>query len=74
MQPIEMSIVKMSFVQIAGLVGIGGGEFLVPLLLHMGLEPVVASTTSGLAILFAVSSGALIYRLVFSSIDWCPHP
>ena len=47
--------------QVAGLVGIGGGEFLVPLLLHMDLAPVVASTISGLSILFAVSSDVVNY-------------
>jgi len=46
---------------IAGLVGLGGGEFMVPLLLEFGLLPRVASGTSGFLILFATSSDIVHY-------------
>lgn len=46
---------------VAGLVGLGGGEFMVPLLLEFGLMPRVASGTSGFLILFATSSNIVHY-------------
>lgn len=46
---------------VAGLVGLGGGEFMVPLLLEFGLLPRVASATSGFLILFTTSSNIVHY-------------
>jgi len=46
---------------VAGLVGLGGGEFMVPLLLEFGLQPRVAAATSGFLILFATSSNIVHY-------------
>lgn len=46
---------------VAGLVGLGGGEFMVPLLLEFGLQPRVATATSGFLILFATSSNIVHY-------------
>jgi len=48
---------------VAGLVGLGGGEFMVPLLLEFGLMPRVASATSGFLILFATSSNIVHYAV-----------
>eukprot|EP00937_MAST-01D_sp_MAST-1D-sp2_P000479 g479.t1 len=45
----------------AGIVGIGGGEFLTPFLLKLGLPAVSASSTSAFAILLAVSSDVVNY-------------
>jgi len=46
---------------VAGLVGLGGGEFMVPLLLEFGLQPRVATATSGFLILFSTSSNIVHY-------------
>ena len=46
---------------VAGLCGIGGGEFLTPFLLKLGLAPVPASAVSAFAILLAVSSDVVHY-------------
>lgn len=46
---------------VAGLVGLGGGEFMVPLLLEFGLQPRVAAGTSGFLILFTTSSNIVHY-------------
>lgn len=48
---------------LAGLLGLGGGEFLVPLLLELGLQPRVAAATSGFLIFFSTSSNVVHYLL-----------
>lgn len=48
---------------VAGLLGLGGGEFLVPLLLEMGLQTTVASATSGFIMLFTTSSNIVHYAV-----------
>merc|ERR1712187_918100 len=48
---------------VAGLLGLGGGEFMVPLLLEFGLLPRVASATSGFLILFSTSSNIVHYLI-----------
>merc|ERR1719321_2096787 len=53
---------------VAGLLGLGGGEFMVPLLLEFGLMPRVASATSGFLILFTTSSNVVHY-LVAGTIE-----
>lgn len=46
---------------VAGLIGIGGGEFLVPLFLQFRLPPRVAAATSGLLIFFSTASDVIHY-------------
>eukprot|EP00928_Gymnodinium_smaydae_P058962 TRINITY_DN4217_c0_g4_i2.p1 TRINITY_DN4217_c0_g4~~TRINITY_DN4217_c0_g4_i2.p1 ORF type:complete len:555 (+),score=94.34 TRINITY_DN4217_c0_g4_i2:29-1693(+) len=46
---------------VAGLLGLGGGELLVPLLLEFGVTPRVASATSGLLILLTTASNIVHY-------------
>eukprot|EP00929_Paragymnodinium_shiwhaense_P097320 TRINITY_DN5904_c0_g1_i1.p1 TRINITY_DN5904_c0_g1~~TRINITY_DN5904_c0_g1_i1.p1 ORF type:complete len:561 (+),score=59.93 TRINITY_DN5904_c0_g1_i1:62-1744(+) len=46
---------------VAGLLGLGGGEFIVPLLLEIGLQTTVASATSGFLMLFTTSSNIVHY-------------
>jgi uncharacterized membrane protein YfcA len=46
---------------LAGILGLGGGEFLVPLLLEFGLHPRVASATSGFLMVFGTSNDILHY-------------
>jgi uncharacterized membrane protein YfcA len=46
---------------LAGILGLGGGEFLVPLLLEFGLAPRVASATSGFLMVFSTSNNILHY-------------
>ena len=45
----------------AGLLGIGGGMIVSPLLLELGLHPLVAAATSSLMVLFSASSAALSF-------------
>ena len=45
----------------AGLLGIGGGIIISPLLLELGADPLVAAATSALMVLFSSSSAALAY-------------
>jgi len=47
----------------AGLLGLGGGEFLVPLLLEFGVHSRVAAATSGFLIFFNTSSNIVHYFL-----------
>lgn len=47
----------------AGLLGLGGGEFMVPLLLEFGLLARMASATSGFLIFFSTSSNIVHYAL-----------
>merc|ERR1712217_57051 len=44
-----------------GLLGLGGGEFMVPLMLEMGLPTRVASSTSGFLMLFTTGSNIIHY-------------
>ena len=44
-----------------GLLGIGGGIVIGPLLLELGADPVMAAATSALMVLFSSSSAALAY-------------
>lgn len=53
---------------LAGLLGLGGGEFLVPLLLELGVQPRVAAATSGFLIFFNTSSNVVHY-LVADTIE-----
>jgi len=46
---------------IAGLIGLGGGELMAPLLLALGMLPQVASSTSAFMILFTSSSNLVHY-------------
>merc|ERR1712048_1146922 len=46
---------------VAGLLGLGGGEFMVPLLLEFGTAPRVAAATSGFIMVFTTSSNVVHY-------------
>merc|ERR1712023_606339 len=46
---------------VAGLLGLGGGEFMVPLLLEIGVQTTVASATSGFLMLFTTMSNIIHY-------------
>jgi len=46
---------------IAGLLGIGGGMVIAPLLIELGLHPLVAAATSSLMVLFSASTAALAF-------------
>lgn len=48
---------------LAGILGLGGGEFMVPLLLEFGLMPRVASATSGFLIAFSTSNDVIHYLI-----------
>lgn len=48
---------------LAGILGLGGGEFMVPLLLEFGLLPRVASATSGFLIAFSTSNDVIHYLI-----------
>lgn len=49
---------------VSGLVGLGGGELIVPLLLAFGLHPRAASATSGLLVFFSTFSNLVHYLVV----------
>eukprot|EP00435_Cladocopium_sp_Y103_P056835 s212_g19.t1 len=53
---------------LAGLLGLGGGEFMVPLLLELGVQARVAAATSGFLIFFNTSSNVVHY-LVAGTIE-----
>ncbi|CAJ1410763.1 unnamed protein product [Effrenium voratum] len=53
---------------LAGLLGLGGGEFMVPLLLEFGTHARVAAATSGFLIFFSTSSNVVHY-LVAGTIE-----
>lgn len=53
---------------LAGILGLGGGEFMVPLLLEFGLLPRVASATSGFLIVFSTSNN-IIHYLIAGSLE-----
>lgn len=46
---------------LAGIIGMGGGFILNPLLLELGVHPLVSSATSGLMVLFASSSATFSF-------------
>jgi len=46
---------------VAGLLGLGGGEFMVPLLLEIGLPTRVAAATSGFLMVFTTASNIIHY-------------
>ena len=46
---------------VAGLLGLGGGELMAPLLLVIGMHPQVASATSACMVLFSASSNVAHY-------------
>ena len=48
---------------VAGLLGLGGGELMAPLLLVVGMLPQVASATSALMVLFTASSNVVHYLI-----------
>eukprot|EP00164_Ancoracysta_twista_P004429 GFYU01005978.1.p1 GENE.GFYU01005978.1~~GFYU01005978.1.p1 ORF type:complete len:507 (-),score=168.80 GFYU01005978.1:58-1578(-) len=49
---------------LAGLLGLGGGEFMGPLLLEIGLDPASASATSAFMIVWTTSSNVIHYILL----------
>ena len=49
---------------LAGLLGIGGGLILGPLLLELGLHPVVSTATSNFLVLFTSSSTSIQFILL----------
>jgi len=49
---------------LAGLLGIGGGTILGPLLLEIGLHPVVSTATSNFLVLFTSSSTSIQFILL----------
>lgn len=55
---------------LAGLLGLGGGEVIVPLLLEFGVAPRVAAATSGFLILLSVSTDMSHYALSGSMEQW----
>lgn len=46
---------------IIGLLGIGGGMIVSPLLLELGVHPLVGASTSSLMVLFSASTAALAF-------------
>jgi uncharacterized membrane protein YfcA len=48
---------------IAGLMGVGGGLFIAPLLLVLGMNPISATTTSNFLMLFTASSTTIQFSL-----------
>ena len=48
---------------VAGLIGMGGGFLLNPLLLEIGIQPQVAAATSALMVLFSSSSAAIAFAV-----------
>ncbi|KAK9808711.1 hypothetical protein WJX72_002354 [[Myrmecia] bisecta] len=58
---IRASIVALVGGAIAGLLGIGGGMIINPLLLQLGIHPQVSAATSTLMVLFSGSSAALSF-------------
>lgn len=58
---IKCSLVALAGGSVAGLLGIGGGMVIAPLLLELGLHPVVAAATSTLMVLFSASTAALAF-------------
>jgi len=65
---IVFSAVALIIGLVAGLLGLGGGEFTVPLMLEFGLLPRVAASTSGFLMVFTTSSNVVHY-LVAGTIE-----
>jgi len=55
---------------LAGLLGIGGGTILGPLLLEIGLHPVVSTSTSNFLVLFTSSSTSIQFILLVNLIQF----
>jgi len=54
----------------AGLIGRGGGSFVVPLLYMVGLEPKIAAATSALVVTFSGSSSFISHIATAARPDW----
>jgi uncharacterized protein len=54
---------------IAGMLGIGGGIAVIPMLIAIGVPPSIAAASMSVAII-ANASGATVYNLKSSKIDW----
>lgn len=54
---------------LGGLLGVGGGNFIIPVLVGTGMEPKKAPGTTSFVVLFASLSGFLGHS-AFSHIDW----
>lgn len=54
---------------LGGLLGVGGGNFIIPVLVGTGMEPKKASGTTSFVVLFASLAGFLGHS-AFSHIDW----
>src|SRR3989338_3775831 len=54
---------------VAGLLGIGGGLVVGPLLLEMGVNPLVSVATSSFTVLFTGSSTAIQF-LIMGTVSW----
>lgn len=52
----------------AGMLGIGGGIVIAPLLLDIGVNPKVASSTSNFLLVFSSSSGTILFLLAVSAL------
>eukprot|EP00884_Botryococcus_braunii_P000942 jgi/Botrbrau1/10849/Bobra.0025s0027.1 len=58
---IKTSLITLAGGILAGLLGIGGGMILSPLLLMLGVHPLVSAATSSVLVLFSASSAALSF-------------
>ncbi|KAK9808079.1 hypothetical protein WJX73_003368 [Symbiochloris irregularis] len=58
---IRASLVALGGGCVAGLLGIGGGMIVGPLMLELGVHPLVSAATSALMVLFSSSMGALAF-------------
>ncbi len=54
---------------LGGLLGVGGGNIILPVLVGMGFDPKIASATTGFAVVFASLSGFLSHATVGSA-NW----
>jgi uncharacterized membrane protein YfcA len=48
---------------ISGMLGVGGGIVMAPLMLELGLEPRVAASTSNFLLIFTSSAGVILFIL-----------
>lgn len=73
-QKIVLSLIAGSILGfIAGVVGIGGGIYLVPLIIILGLGSAKEAAACGAIFIFLNSLSGLISRLQYNSIDMTPH-